>query len=157
MYKKKSFVTISGFLEAKKVMRMQLVDELSRLMSRFRHPNSLPEDIANDLGITLSNHYSCEKLLELLASPQCKPTKLYWMMSRHEAEASFRFFLKKEQFKSSTLFSYYFNKGWVIFSLYYDHLQRLRRVHLQYPCGTDAQDHDLFLPKRLLLPEASSQ
>lgn len=157
MYKKKSFVTIDSFPITKKEDKMQLVDELSRLMSRFRHPNSLPEDIANDLGITLSNHTSCEKLLELLASAQFKPTKLYWMMHRHDAEAGFRFFLKKEQFKTSTLFSYYFNKGWIIFSLYYDQMQRLRRVHIQYPCGTIFQDHDLFLPKRLLLSEAASQ
>lgn len=136
---------------------MPLVEELSRLMSRFRHPNSLPEDIANDLGISLSNHTSCEKLLELLASSECKPKKLYSMMSRHEAESSFNFFLKKEQFKSHTLISYYFNKGWIIFSLYYDQFQKLRRVHLQYPCGTNFQDHDLFLQKRLLLSEAASQ
>ncbi|MFN4175009.1 MAG: hypothetical protein ACK4HV_07910, partial [Parachlamydiaceae bacterium] len=45
--------------------------------------------------------------------------------------------VKKERFNQKTLFSYYFNQGWVEFMLQFDDESRLRRLYLyHYSAGT---------------------
>lgn len=39
---------------------------------------------------------------------------------------------RKEKFGRNTLFSYYFNEGWLEFSLHFDEHCRLRRIYLQH-------------------------
>lgn len=124
---------------------MSLKESFSRLICRFRYPVSLPEDVANDIGIPISNSLEFKDFLQLLSSLNCRPTKLRKFMPRCEAEAAFKSALKKENFKSITFFSYYFTKGWVIFALYFDEKGRLRRLNLQYPSALKAGGCDLYL------------
>ena len=134
---------------------MHLLKSLTRLISRFRYPVSLPEDIAHDLGMYLPNTLNFQKFLQLLSSPHHRPAKLRKYMSRGVAEATFESALKKEAFKSCSLFSYYFNKGWLVFALYYDEDSRLRRVHLQCPACTSIEGFDLPLEEEFF-DQASS-
>ena len=134
---------------------MNLLESLTRLISRFRYPVSLPEEIAHDLGMHLPNSLSFQEFLQLLASPHQRPAKLRKYMSRTLAEATFESALKKEAFKSCSLFSYYFNKGWLVFALYFDEDSRLRRVYLQCPSCISLDGFDLSLEEELLA-EASS-
>lgn len=124
---------------------MHLVESLTRLMSRFRHPVSLPEDVARDLGLDLPNNITFQKLIARLASPDQRPAKLRKYMPRLAAETTFESALKKESFKSCSLYSYYFNKGWLVFALYFDEDSRLRRVYLQCPHCVAIDDFDLVL------------
>ncbi|MEZ5314894.1 MAG: hypothetical protein R3E91_01605 [Chlamydiales bacterium] len=124
---------------------MQLIESLMRLISRFRYPVSLPEDIAHDLGMHLPNHLSFEDFLKLLSSPHHHPTKLHKYMLRKAAEETFTLALKKENFRSSSLFSYYFNNSWLVITLYFDEEDRLRRVYLQCPDSEIADGFDLVL------------
>lgn len=123
---------------------MALLASLSRFISRFRHPVSLPEDVAKDIGISVSNNLDFNEFLEYLSS-NCRPTKLRKFMPRQEAEAAFNSALKKENFNSNTLFSYYFNKGWLVFALHYDREGRLRRLNLQCPSDSKIGECDLPL------------
>jgi hypothetical protein len=127
---------------------MQLLESLTRLLSRFRYPVSLPEDVAHDLGMYLPNTLNFQEFLHLLSSPHQRPAKLRKYMGRTLAESTFESALKKEMFKSCSLFSYYFNKGWLVFALHFDDDGRLRRVYLQYPAR---EGFDLPLEEDLLL------
>ena len=73
-------------------------------MSRFRYPVSLPEDVAKDLGMDLPNNIKFQKLIDLLATPGQRPAKLRKYMPRVSAESTFESALKKETFKSCSLF-----------------------------------------------------
>jgi hypothetical protein len=128
---------------------MYLRQSLIRLISRFRYPVSLPEDVAHDLGMQLPNTLPFHAFLQLLASPHQRPANLRKHMSRTMAEAAFASALKKEMFKSSSLFSYYFNKGWLVFALYFDDHSRLRRVYLQCPACEPLEGFDLTLDEEL--------
>lgn len=132
-----------------------LLENLARLLSRFRYPVSLPEDVAHDLGMHLPNSLNFQEFLHTLSSPQQRPAKLRKYMGRSLAESTFESALKKETFRSCSLFSYYFNEGWLVFSLYFDEDARLRRVHLQCPACELLDGFDLPLEDELLA-EASS-
>lgn len=135
---------------------MTLIDSLTRLISRFRYPVSMPEDVAHDLGFRLSNTLSFCDFLELLNTAQYRPTKLWKLMPREQAEATFQSALKKENFKSISLFSYYFNNGWLVFALYFDENSKLRRLYLQSPSCVTAHSFDIPLDEELVLAQASS-
>jgi len=111
---------------------MKLFDPLMRLMVRFRYPVSLPEDIASDLGIPLTNRISFDEILQVLTRPPTPLTKLIRFMPREEAEWHFKTALRKEFFSHNSLFSYYFSEGWVEFLLQYDDHSRLRRVYVRH-------------------------
>lgn len=133
---------------------MQLLESLSRLISRFRYPVSLPEDVARDLGMQLSNSLHFDAFLRILSSPHQRPTKLRRYMPRHQAENAFASALKKESFGRSSLFSYYFNRGWLVFTLYYDEKSRLRRIYLQCPAAESIEGFDLPLEEEVPLLSA---
>lgn len=135
---------------------MDLIQGLTRLLSRFRYPVSLPEDIARDLGMHLPNTLNFQEFLKLLASPHHRPAKLRRYMPRFLAESAFESALKKETFRSCSLFSYYFNKGWLVFALYFDEDARLRRIYLQCPACESIEGFDLILDEEMALAEASS-
>ncbi len=124
---------------------MQIVENLVRLLSRFRYPVSLPEDLAKDLGVKLANTVSFRQLLRELHSSDLRCGRLKRFMARAEAEAIFNSALKKESFKSSSLFSYYFNKSWLVFALYFDETERLRRLYVQCPSCCDFEGFDIHL------------
>ena len=135
---------------------MQLLESIIRLMSRFRYPVSLPEDVAKDLGMDLPNNIKFQKLIDLLATPGQRPAKLRKYMPRVSAESTFESALKKETFKSCSLFSYYFNKGWLVFALYFDEDEKLRRVYLQCPNCIDIDGFDLILEEELFANASSN-
>lgn len=129
---------------------MDFIQSLMRLISRFRYPVSLPEDVANDLGMHLPNSLNFQEFLKLLASPHHRPARLRKYMPRSIAEAAFESALKKEAFKSSSLYSYYFNGGWLVFALHFDEEARLRRIYLQCPAREPVEGFDLLLDEEML-------
>ena len=134
---------------------MNLFESLTRLISRFRYPVSLPEDVAHDLGMHLPNTLPYQEFLHLLSSPHHRPTKLRKFMSRKRAEGTFESALKKENFKSCSLFSYYFNKSWLVITLYYDEEERLRRAYLQCPACEQFDGFDLPLEEEFYAAASS--
>lgn len=111
-------------MKAWNMMRMFLI--------RFRYPVSSPEDIAQDLGIPATNFLTFQEFFLQLSSPSCRPAKLNKFMPREEAEEVFQTALRKEKFSRNSLFSYYFNEGWVEFVLQFDDQSRLRRIYLHH-------------------------
>lgn len=103
-----------------------------RMLTRFRYPFSLPEDVADALGISFSNFLTFDKFIEKLTDPSCVPERLMKFMPREEAEAAFESACRKEIFPQKTLFSYYFNQGWLEFILQFDNQSRLRRIYVQH-------------------------
>lgn len=136
---------------------MLLFQRFSRFLCRFRYPVSLPEDVAKDLGMCLSNHLSFKEFIHILLSSSTRPSKLRRFMSREKAEATFKSALKKETFQSITLFSYYFSQGWVIIALYFNEDSRLTRLHLECPACTKMEGRDLPLVEEPFYAKASSQ
>ncbi|MCH9609057.1 MAG: hypothetical protein S4CHLAM45_08180 [Chlamydiales bacterium] len=135
---------------------MTMLNAFTRLVSRFRYPVSMPEDVAQDLGLLLPNTLSYCDFLSLLNTAQYRPTKLWKMMPRELAEMTFKSALKREEFRSSTLFSYYFNKSWLVFALYFDEDSKLRRLHLQCPSCVSVKSFDILLDEEFVLAQASS-
>ncbi len=123
---------------------MKSINFLNRIFIRWRYPVSLPEDIAGALGVPLSNRMSFEEFVGLLTSPTCCPSRLIKYMPRHQAEDAFRNALRKEKFNHLTLFSYYFNEGWMEFVLQFDDQSRLRRIYIQHKNIT--QDSGIEIP-----------
>jgi len=111
---------------------MKALDIFYRLLLRFRYPVSLPEDVAQALGIQVSNFMSFEEFVKQLVSPDCRPTRLTKFMPREKAEEAFEGAQRTERFKQNTLVSYYFNEGWMEFVLFFDEQSRLRRIYLQH-------------------------
>ncbi len=111
---------------------MKAFELLSRFFLRFRYPVTLPEDVAQALGIELSNNISFERFVHLLTCPTCQPSKLRKYMSRDIAEDAFQNAHCKEHFKKNSLFSFYFSEGWVEFSLEFDNQSKLRRLYLHH-------------------------
>lgn len=109
-----------------------LLSHLKNLITRFRYPVSLPEEIGKDLGISLSNNDSFEEIINILTSSKCSPKQLHRFMKRSEVDIVFQHARKKEQFKNSALYSYYFNEGWIEFSLKFDEESKLRRIYLYH-------------------------
>ncbi len=110
----------------------QVLDPFLRLFVRFRYPVSMPEDVAADLGFTISNFLTFPELMNYLTQPHQRPAKLKRFMPRKEAENVFRCALRKELFQQNSLFSYYFNGSWMEFVLQFDEESRLRRVYIRH-------------------------
>lgn len=123
---------------------MKALDSFYRFFLRFRYPVSLPEDIAEALGINVSNYLTFDEFVNQLTSPACRPTKLLKFMPRDKAEEAFRGALRKERFKQNTLFSYYFSEGWMEFALLFDEQSRLRRIYLHH--RKIAQEEGIEIP-----------
>ncbi|MBA3815325.1 MAG: hypothetical protein H0X29_02165 [Parachlamydiaceae bacterium] len=111
---------------------MKIFDWLLHCILRIRYPVSLPEDIATDLGIKASNFLTFDEFVNTLIHPASKPQRLMRFMPREIAEAAFESAQRKEKFYRNSLYSYYFNEGWLEFSLHFDEHSRLRRIYLQH-------------------------
>ena len=105
---------------------------------------SLPEEIADALGVDICNSLRFKKILNLLTSPECKPTTLKRFMPRDLAEEAFQGALLKEHFLQSSLFSFYFPEGWMEFELQFDEQSRLRRIYVHHKL--------ISLPKGVEIP-----
>ncbi len=105
----------------------------------------MPENVADALGITLSNFVSFDELVSTLTDPNCRPTRLKRFMPRKEAENAFAGALSKEFFKERSLFSYYFSEGWLEFVLWFDEKSRLRRLYIQHKCITQQEGIEIHL------------
>ncbi|MEI8366008.1 MAG: hypothetical protein WCF65_06285 [Parachlamydiaceae bacterium] len=105
---------------------------LSNILLRLRYPVALPEEIATDIGVSISNFLSFDEFVSTLANLTSRPLNLKRFMPRDTAEAAFQSAQRKERFGRNSLFYYYFNEGWLEFSLYFDEQSRLRRVYLKH-------------------------
>ncbi|MBA2369990.1 MAG: hypothetical protein H0V82_13380 [Candidatus Protochlamydia sp.] len=112
---------------------MKLIrSSFARLILRFRYPCSLPEEVASDLGLKISNAVTFPQLIHCLTNPAHRPTKLVRFMPREQADQIFKTALRKEIFKKDSLYSYHFNGGWMEFMLQFDEQSRLRRLYIQH-------------------------
>ncbi len=116
-------------------VKFGIVKTLSHFFSHFRYPASLPEDVALDLGVDLPRAPTFCKFIEALSSPHLYSKKLYKLMSKEEVERAFSRALKRENFRSTTLFSYFFTEGWLVLTLYFDENKKLQRLYVQCPSG----------------------
>jgi len=107
------------------------VKQLGNLMVRFIHPYSLPCDIADALGVDISNFISLNNLIAYLTSNSCHPKKLKKFMAREDAEEAFRNAFRIDHFPKISLCYYPFKSGCIEFILYFDEFSRLRRIYLQ--------------------------
>lgn len=112
---------------------MLLIENFAKLLTRFRYPVSLPEDVARDLGLHLPNSLSFNAFMEALASPNLKPKTLKKGMPRYKAESVFISAVRQEIFKTTSLFSYKFSQGWVVIALYFTEDSLLGRLNLFSP------------------------
>ncbi len=111
---------------------MKVLQPLLRLFIRFRYPVSMPEDVATDLGLNISNSLTFPEFMKCLTDPNRRPTKLTRFMPREQAEDIFRLALRKERFQRNSLFSYHFKGGWMEFMLQFDEHSRLRRLYIRH-------------------------
>ena len=111
---------------------MKTLNIFRRFLIRFRYPMSMPEDVANDLGLEISNLLTFSEFIHQLTNPEFKPKKLVRFMPREQAESMFSAALRKEKFNHDSLFSYYFNGGWMEFILSFDQESRLRRMYIHH-------------------------
>lgn len=111
---------------------MKVLEHIRRCLIRFRYPLSMPEDVAKDLGLDISNFLSFPEFVKFLTNPYIRPAKLTKFMPRKEAEEIFRKALRKEKFSQNSLFCYHFNGGWMEFMLQFDEQSRLRRMYIHH-------------------------
>lgn len=111
---------------------MKAYDQLCRFFHRFRYPITMPEEIAQALGIELPNHITFDQFVDRLTCPNCRPTRLTRFMYREQAEDAFLHAHCKERFKHSSLFSFYFTEGCLEFVLQFDDQSRLRRLYMHH-------------------------
>lgn len=111
---------------------MKVFKPLLNLFIRFRYPVSMPEDVAADLGLNISNSLTFSEFMSCLTDPRHRPTKLTRFMPREQAEDIFRCALRKERFPQNSLFSYHFKGGWMEFVLQFDEQSRLRRLYIRH-------------------------
>lgn len=111
---------------------MNVLKPFLQLLIRLRYPVSLPEDVAKDLGLNISNSFTFTEFINYLTDPSHRPTKLMRFMPRHQAENIFRCALRQERFQQNSLFSYYFKGGWMEFVLEFDEHSRLRRLYIRH-------------------------
>ncbi|KIC74972.1 hypothetical protein DB41_IB01050 [Neochlamydia sp. TUME1] len=111
---------------------MKMFNFIYRILRRFRYPVSLPEDIAHALGVEFSYGLTFEEFVAQLQCPQLRSTRLKKYMPRQQAEEAFKSALRIDRFSQKSLFSYYFNEGWMEFILQFDEQGCLRRVYLQH-------------------------
>ncbi len=109
---------------------MQFFTAVRQMLIRLRYPVSLPEDVAASLGICIDNRIAFGPFLT--TCKDCQPTRLAKFMPRMEAERAFHAALRKEKFSSNSLYSFYFNEGWLEFDLQFDAHGLLRRVYLHH-------------------------
>lgn len=127
---------------------MKFFNYFLRLYSRIQYPVSLPEEIASALGIRATNDLAFDDFIRLLTSPACLPTRLRKYMRREDAEAAFDTAIKKERFSRHSLFSYYFNNGWMGFYLQFDQESKLRRIYVQHKVLKKQDGVEIDLAKR---------
>lgn len=111
---------------------MKLIDSLKRVIMRLRYPVSMPEDIADALGISLPNSLTFKEFVQQVTKPCSLPTRLAKYMPRELAEKAFWNAVCKERFCEKTLICYYFTEGWVEFMLQFDKDSRLRRIYIMH-------------------------
>lgn len=111
---------------------MKIFRPFIHLFIRFRYPVSMPEDVAADLGLDISNSLSFKEFIHFLTDPSHRPSKLTRFMPREQAEDIFRLALRKERFQQNSLFSYHFKGGWMEFILQFDEQSRLRRLYIRH-------------------------
>jgi hypothetical protein len=105
-------------------------NSFSHFFIRYRYPCSTPEEVASDLGLNLTNKLSFAEFIAYLTNPEHKPAKILKFMPRERAENLFQKARRKEKFRHNSLFSYYFNEGWMEFILQFDDQSRLRRLYI---------------------------
>ena len=123
----------------------EIIENLKRLFKRFQYPNSGPIDVARDLGFQIESKASFEMLIAKLKARDFRPSALYLSMPRSFAEKNFENALKKETYQECSLFSYYFNRGWLIFALHFDEFERLSKVYVSCPANCSCRGFSLFL------------
>lgn len=113
---------------------MRAFDHVQRFLLRFRYPMTLPEEVAQALGVEIPNTVTFEQFFQKLSCPECLPTRLSKFMPRAEAEEAFLHAHCKEHFSNRTLFAFYFSEGCLEFDLQFDAQSRLRRLYMNHPC-----------------------
>jgi hypothetical protein len=111
---------------------MKVFKPIVRLFIRLRYPVSMPEDVAADLGLELTNSLNFQEFIHCLTDPRHRPRKLTRFMPREQAEDIFRLARRKERFQQNSLFSYHFKGGWMEFMLQFDEKARLRRLYIRH-------------------------
>ncbi len=124
------FLSLLDFLQNFTIKFMKSLQIIYQYLLRIKYPVSLPTDIGEALGIPIRNCWSFEEFFHQVISPSTKITNLKKYMLREEAEHLFLKAARKEKFCNNTLFSYYFNEGWLEFSLQFDNCSRLRRIYI---------------------------
>lgn len=109
---------------------MQILDKFYRFFLRFRYPVSLPENVAEALGASVSNFLTFDQFVHRLTNPYFRPERIKKYMPREEVEKAFESAQRQERFLHKTLCSYYFSEGWVEFVLLFDENSKLRRIYL---------------------------
>ncbi len=122
---------------------MQLFSAIQQMLVRFRYPVSMPNEVAASLGIQVENTIPFSNFLSLCQT--CRPSRLTKFMPRHEAERAFKGALRKERFSSSSLYSFYFNEGWLEFELQFDTNSLLRRIYVHHKLIDDPGVYELSL------------
>lgn len=123
---------------------MQFFTAVQQMFVRFRYPVSLPEEVALSLGVAIENNIAFKKFLNKCRD--CQPTRLAKFMPRMEAERAFHGALRKEKFSTNSLFSFYFNEGWLEFELQFDSSSLLRRVYVHHKLISEPGVYELPLP-----------
>jgi hypothetical protein len=120
------------------------VDIFVDFLLRFRFPCTLPSELANSLGVDIPRYPTFAELIQNIS--HSTPTKLHRFMPREEAENLFTTAQRKEQFVEQSMFSYYFNEGWVEFVLQFDRQSRLRRLYLNHKSIQNDEGIEIPLP-----------
>jgi hypothetical protein len=107
---------------------MKVLHRVGRVLSRFRYPVSLPEDVSKAVGLPLSNLQSFDKMLSQLTASNVTTIRRH--MPRDQVKQLFEGATRKEYFSGSALFSFWFPSGWLEFSIHFDRCDRVRRVCL---------------------------
>jgi hypothetical protein len=108
-----------------------MLELMKSLIIRFRYPVSIPQDVADALGVHITNRYSAQELVDTLMNQDLKPTRLARLMPRIIAEDVFKAALK-EKFHLKTICSFYLNNVRLVFILEFDHDSQLRRVYMNH-------------------------
>ncbi len=122
---------------------MQLFSSLQQMLVRFRYPVSMPQEVASSLGVQIENNIPFQSFLTKCRT--CRPSRLSKFMPRMEAERAFQGALRKERFSSSSLYSFYFNEGWLEFELQFDTNSLLRRLYVHHKLIDDPGVYELTL------------
>ncbi len=132
---------------------------IQRFLLRFRFPVSLPEEIADALGVYLPTKATVDELLTRLTTKGCQPTRLMRFMPRLKAESAFRTARRSDRFARTTHFAYYFLDGWLEFCLHFDSEDRLRRLYIHHRSlnAERGVEIPLGISPKAMLPSASKE